>query len=191
MSDRVDLAEFLSAYVAETDEQLTAASARLLGIEAALRKNETSPRAVRDLFRALHTIKGLSAMVGVEAVVTIAHKMESVLRAADRAGGVLASGAVDAMLEGVRAIEQRVRALEAGRAVAPPDEPLLRALDAVEETRQTNDGSSPASSPRHLAPVPASCSKAAFAKKTAPDVMNSSRRGLFSLCVSGYRSPDL
>jgi chemotaxis protein histidine kinase CheA len=110
VSDRVDLAEFLSAYVAETDEQLTAANARLLGIEAALRKNETSPRAVRDLFRALHTIKGLSAMVGVEAIVTIAHKMESVLRAADRAGGVLASAAVDTMLEGVRAIEQRVRA---------------------------------------------------------------------------------
>jgi two-component system chemotaxis sensor kinase CheA len=133
VSRRVDLAEFLSAYVAEADEQLTSANAKLLTIEAAQRRGESSPRAVRDLFRSLHTIKGLSAMVGVEAVVTIAHKMETVLRAADRSGGSLATGAVDTLLEGVRAIEQRVRALEGGKPVAAPPGPLLAALDALED----------------------------------------------------------
>ena len=132
MSGRVDLAEFLSAYVAEVDEQIVAANARVLALEETIRKGEKNPRAVRDLFRALHTIKGLSAMVGVEPVVSIAHRMEAVLRAADRSGAELPAAAIEPLAEGLRAIELRVRALASEKAVAPPPAALLAALDALE-----------------------------------------------------------
>ncbi|HEY2512861.1 MAG TPA: Hpt domain-containing protein, partial [Polyangiaceae bacterium] len=132
MSARVDLAEFLTAYLAEVDEHLSVASTRVLAIEAALRKGESSPRAVRDLFRALHTVKGLSAMVGVEPVVAIAHRMEAVLRKADRAGGQLEIAAIEPLVEGVRAIGARVRALSEQKPVAAPPGALLAALEAVE-----------------------------------------------------------
>jgi len=39
---------------------------------------------VREAFRALHTVKGLASMVGIEPVVAIAHRMEAALRAADQ-----------------------------------------------------------------------------------------------------------
>ncbi|HEY5240679.1 MAG TPA: Hpt domain-containing protein, partial [Polyangiaceae bacterium] len=131
MTVKVDLAEFLAAYVAEVDEQLANANAKLLVIEAAARKGERQPREVRDLFRAMHTIKGLSAMVGVEPVVTIAHKLETVLRAADRSGGGLSSGAVDVMLRSVRVIEQCVRAAEKGAPITEPPASFIAALDAI------------------------------------------------------------
>ncbi|HEX3343738.1 MAG TPA: ATP-binding protein, partial [Polyangiaceae bacterium] len=131
MSVKVDLAEFLAAYVAEVDEQLANARAKLLVIEAAARKGERQPREVRDLFRAMHTIKGLSSMVGVEPVVATAHKLETVLRAADRAGGAVSPAAVDVMLRSIRFIEQCVRAAEKGAPVQEPQASLLAALDGI------------------------------------------------------------
>jgi two-component system, chemotaxis family, sensor kinase CheA len=128
---KVDLAEFLAAYVAEVDEQLANAGAKLLLIEAAARKGERQPRAVRDLFRAMHTIKGLSSMVGVEPVVSTTHRLETVLRAADRAGGTLAPAAVEVMLQSVRVIDQCVRAAEKGAPVPDPPASFLASLDAL------------------------------------------------------------
>ncbi len=132
MTDKVDLQEFRAAYLAEADEQLGVANARLLAIEDALKRGENDPRSVRDLFRALHTIKGLSSMIGVESVVAIAHRMESVLRASDRAGGKLPVAAVEPLLQGTRAIERCVRALAAEKEIPTPSTALLDALDALE-----------------------------------------------------------
>ena len=140
MTARVDLTEFLSAYLAEVDEQLSVANARVLLIEGTLRKGEKNPRAVRDLFRALHTVKGLSSMVGVEPIVAIAHRMETVLRVADRAEGALHPAALEHLIEGLRAIEVRVRALGNEKPVPPPPTALLAALDALEAGDSPGEG---------------------------------------------------
>ncbi|HLM74173.1 MAG TPA: Hpt domain-containing protein, partial [Polyangiaceae bacterium] len=108
---RVDLREFVSGFLAEADEHLRTVNTNLLAADAAAKKGEASPRAVRELFRSLHTIKGLAAMVGVEPIVDIAHGMEAVLRAADRGGGKLGLPAVEQLITGSKAIESRVRAL--------------------------------------------------------------------------------
>ena len=128
----IDLKEYLGAYLAEVEEQLHAANDKLLEIESSARADRLNPRAVRDLFRALHTIKGLSAMVGVEPVVAIAHRMESVLRVSDGSGGKLPPGAIDGLLQGVREIETRVRELADGKPVSPPPAALLDALDHLD-----------------------------------------------------------
>jgi two-component system, chemotaxis family, sensor kinase CheA len=128
----VDLKEFLSPYLAEVDEQLQLANTKILEIDGAARKGELHPRAVRDLFRALHTIKGLSAMVEVEPAVTISHRVETILRAADRRGGRLAPDALELLLQSVREIDQHVRELSEGRPASPASEALLKALDQLE-----------------------------------------------------------
>ena len=133
---QVDLREFRAAYLAEVDEHLGAINAHLLAVETASRVRKSSPRDLRELMRLLHTIKGLSAMVGIEPIVTLAHHMESVLRAADAAGGVVADRSLEALIAGTRAIEARVRAVESGGVVAEPDEAILAAL-AVTEPAET------------------------------------------------------
>ena len=140
MTPRVDLQEFRAAYIAEADEQLAIANAKLLLAEAAHRAKKRDPRSVRDLFRALHTLKGLSSMVGIEPVVAIAHQLETVLRTADRSGGALGDGAIDTLLRGARAIELRVRALERGAPVAAAPAALLAALAQLEDG---NDATAP------------------------------------------------
>ncbi|MCY1018958.1 chemotaxis protein CheA [Pyxidicoccus sp. MSG2] len=132
MTGSVDLADFLPAYLAEAEELLGAAHRHLLAVEASVRRGLAHPRAVRELFRALHTIKGLSAMVDVESIVSIAHWMETSLRHSDRAGGRLPESSVEPLMEGLREIEQRVRQLAAGRPVTPVPAGLLERLEALE-----------------------------------------------------------
>lgn len=144
MADAVDLKEFLTGYLAEVEEHLGSAGSNLLAVENAIQRGETRPRAVRELFRSLHTIKGLSAMVGVEPVVDLAHEMEAVLRAADRAGGALSAPAVAALLEGVRAIEHRVQALAAGKSPAAAPRRLVDTLATLVS------GSDPAAAPAEI-----------------------------------------
>lgn len=129
MSSGVDLQGFLGAYLAEADEHLANANERTLAIEAALTQGTSNGRAVRDLFRILHTIKGLSAMVGVEPVVVIAHHLESILRAADRGTAALTPAAIEVVFESLRAIEQRLRAIEKGAPPAAVSAALLARLE--------------------------------------------------------------
>ena len=132
MSASVDLTEFRAAYLVEAGELLVVASSALLRVESALRNGEPHGREVRELFRVMHTLKGLSAMVGIEPVVAISHRMEASLRTAGRSGGRLTAAAVDALLEGVKAAEQRVRALADGQPILDPPQALLDSLDALE-----------------------------------------------------------
>lgn len=131
MTDRVDLQEFIGGFVAEAEELVATAHALLLEIESANAAGTTRPKAVRDLFRALHTIKGLAGMVGVEPIVEIAHALETILRAADRSGGRLRRGGVEVALQGVGAIGERVRTVASG---GVPDAAPDALLDAIAST---------------------------------------------------------
>lgn len=132
MSERVDLQEFRGAFVVEAEELLATANTSLLDIEAAIADGTSRPRAVRDLFRALHTIKGLASMIGVEPIVEIAHALETLIRAADRAGGVLDGTAVELALQAVGAIADRVHAVAEHHVVAAAPSQLIDAIAATE-----------------------------------------------------------
>lgn len=138
MSERLDLREFVTGFIAESDELVAAANAALLEIETANLAGGSRPRAVRDLFRALHTLKGLAGMIGVEPIVELSHALESLVRSADRAGAPLSAAAIDASLRGIAAIAERVRAVDELRAVPPvPDE----LMDAIASALRTESAS--------------------------------------------------
>jgi two-component system chemotaxis sensor kinase CheA len=94
MSEVIDLKQFLTGFLSETNELLRTANVNLILLESSTAKGSPNARAVRELYRALHTIKGLSAMVGVDPIVDLAHAMETVLRAADRGSGQMSQEAV-------------------------------------------------------------------------------------------------
>jgi two-component system, chemotaxis family, sensor kinase CheA len=135
MSDGFETREFVAGFLAEAHEHLASANANLLAMDEAARRDVPHPRAVRELFRSLHTLKGLSAMIGAEPIVDVAHEMEALLRSADQAGGRLAPDAVDVLLQGVKAIEARVANLARGERVADAPEPLVHALASLQRPR--------------------------------------------------------
>lgn len=129
-----DAEEFLGAFLMEASEHVSLATRQLLDVETALASGRHDRRALREAYRALHTIKGLAGMVGVEPIVTLAHAMESVLRSADASGGRLDPGRVDLLLSGIRGIETRLKALSEERPVAPAPAELVEALLDAELT---------------------------------------------------------
>lgn len=132
MNGPVDTSDFLAGFLVEAKEILAGANAGLLALDTALEHGKPTLRTIRELFRLMHTMKGLAAMLGVEPIVAIAHAMETVLRAADRGEMILGKEALGVLFTSVSAIAARVRDLAAGRtAVAAPAE-LLASLDALE-----------------------------------------------------------
>lgn len=132
MTGRLDREEFIAGFLAEADELLRASFGNLLELEAAARSGQPQGKLVRELFRALHTLKGLAAMVEVEPVVALAHEMEAVLRGADRGARRLSVQAIDLLLQGLRAIEPRVRAVAERRPVPPAPSALVAALSSLD-----------------------------------------------------------
>lgn len=132
MAERVDLEEFVGGFIAESEQLVASATAALLDIEQANARGALHPRTVRDLFRTLHTLKGLAGMMGIAPIVELAHAFETVVRAADRVGGRLGPRAVELGLLAIRAIAERVRAVADKRAVPPAPEAILAELARVE-----------------------------------------------------------
>jgi two-component system, chemotaxis family, sensor kinase CheA len=128
----MELGEFVSGFVAEAEEHLRIARARLIDIEQGHAQGRAHPRAVRELFRALHTLKGLSAMVGAGPIEELTHAMESVLRTAEGAGGRLPTMASEPLITGLRLVEDGIRALAEGQSPAPAPRDLLDRLARVE-----------------------------------------------------------
>lgn len=131
MTPDVDLGAFVGGFVAEAEEHLRTCRAALVELDRASDEGAPRPRALRELYRALHTLKGLSAMVGVDPLVDLTHRLEAVLRDAEEVGGAFSASSVDALVRGLAAIEQRVRLVSRGEPVTPVPAALLRELEEL------------------------------------------------------------
>jgi two-component system chemotaxis sensor kinase CheA len=132
MAETFDRREFIAGYLAEVEEHLANANAQLMKLEQAVARSEPQLRMTRELFRALHTIKGLSAMVSVEPIVALAHEIEELLRAHDQSTAPLGAQAVELLFRGVRAIEVRLRAFAQKKEVEAAPTELLDAIHALQ-----------------------------------------------------------
>ncbi len=88
-------------YVMETEQQAKVLTDGLLSLE---QDPENSER-LEALMRASHSIKGAARLVGISAVVSLAHVMEDVFVAAQNGELSLCSAAVDILLKGVDTIQ--------------------------------------------------------------------------------------
>lgn len=111
----MDPSRYAELFLTESQEHLSAINTSLLELERA--PGAEAP--VAALFRAMHTIKGMAATMGYQAVTEIAHEAESLLdgvrRGALRADHVLA----DLLFATADLLERTIEATTDGH--APPD----------------------------------------------------------------------
>ena len=128
--------QFIEDYFAEADEHLAVARRVLLGLEIAAARNTPEPAQLRELFRSLHTLKGLSGMVGDVAAERIAHALEESLRGAEQRPTRLDQPFVDALFDAVELLERCIAVRRAGS--SPPDaEAVIARLEAAAPPRVT------------------------------------------------------
>jgi two-component system chemotaxis sensor kinase CheA len=102
--------EFLDDYFAESEEHLGSIRRHLLVMERFVNGNRIDPDVVDELLRAFHSLKGLSAMVGIHEVEQVAHAMEDAFRDLEQAGTGPTEGDMEALASGTSVIEQVITA---------------------------------------------------------------------------------
>ncbi|MBU4233195.1 MAG: Hpt domain-containing protein [Desulfobacterales bacterium] len=106
--------EFISDYFAECEEHLARVRRDLLALENLVNQGRMDVTLGNNLLRSFHTIKGLSGMVGQKEAQELAHEMESYLRALLRNQGRHSVAGQDALVHGLRALEQVLAAARDG-----------------------------------------------------------------------------
>jgi len=93
--------EELEVFLQEADEQLQLLNEDLISLE----KEGTNAELLQEIFRAAHTLKGSSAMVGYEKMSRVAHAMEAVLDKLRSHTMSVNTAVIDALLSGLDALK--------------------------------------------------------------------------------------
>ena len=118
--------EDLNLFLQEADEQLQLLDEDIVRLE----KESGNAELMQEIFRAAHTLKGSSAMVGHQRLSDLAHAMENVLDSVRKEMLAVSSGVVDALLHGLdvmRLLRQEM---------VSPDAPPTDIENAVAELNQ-------------------------------------------------------
>jgi two-component system chemotaxis sensor kinase CheA len=126
----MDLTRYADLFLTESREHLSAINHLLLELERA----PTAAEPLSAIFRAVHTVKGMSATMGYEAVASLSHELETVLDAVRRGERTITPTIMDALFEAAdileTAVEQAVRGQDASADAAPVIE-RLRAMSRM------------------------------------------------------------
>jgi two-component system, chemotaxis family, sensor kinase CheA len=123
------LAGFIDDYYAECDEHLTTIR-RLLADANPAASRGMPAGTIEELFRAFHSIKGLSGMVELRDAELLAHHLESYLRQLRARETILSSQGLDALIGGTSLLERVVAARREGTS-SPVIAPAIEALAIV------------------------------------------------------------
>jgi two-component system chemotaxis sensor kinase CheA len=157
-------AEFLDDYFAECDEHLTLVRRGLLALESFVGQPRLDRALLDELFRSFHSLKGISAMVGVREAEQLAHDMESYLRGLRDEQLALAPQGLDGLMAGTKMLEQVVAARR-DQLPTPDIGPVMAQLDAlVASQSQINEASTAEAPGDSAAPHMGAASDKAAAK---------------------------
>jgi len=125
--------EYLSVFVDESRETLQSLNDNLLKLESSPEDMET----VNEVFRLLHTLKGMAGTMGFENMMKLCHKMENVLDNV-RGGNVkLTESLMDKLFTGVDIVERMVNNIvESGNDVLEDIDvdSIVRSFDEIQGT---------------------------------------------------------
>ncbi len=123
-------AAFIDDYFVECDEHLGVARESLLALETSVGQDRIDRSRLEELFRSFHSVKGLSAMVGLSEAERLAHQMESYLSALRQEQAHLTADGLQTLINGVMTLEQVIAARREQR--PPPEvEALMGQLAAL------------------------------------------------------------
>jgi len=144
----MDVRRYADLFVSESREQLTAFNQLLLAWES----DPAATEPVNGLFRAAHSLKGMSATMGYAGVADLAHRAENLLDVLRRAGTPVTSGQLELLFRAADTLERAV----ARAADGEPDDPSVGVLAAefdAEVARAEPAAPGPRRAPRPSTPV--------------------------------------
>src|SRR5687768_1173752 len=111
MSDQLD--SFLDDYFAEAEEHLAVIRRALLILEQSIGRPRPDAANLEELFRSFHSLKGIAGMVDHRETETLAHELESYLRAIREGDTAINTAGMDALIKGAGTLEASIAARRA------------------------------------------------------------------------------
>jgi two-component system chemotaxis sensor kinase CheA len=115
----MDTAKYINLFVSETREHLVSLNQALLALE---KKPDESSR-LDEIFRSMHTIKGMAASIGLDFIADLTHKGEDLLDKMRRRQTAAASEEIDLIFLVLDFLEEAVGLVAAGK---QPDQGLAQ-----------------------------------------------------------------
>jgi two-component system, chemotaxis family, sensor kinase CheA len=107
----VDTSRYAELFLTESREHLSAINHALLEMERSGGTTET----VAALFRAMHTVKGMSATMGYDAVADLSHELETLLERVRKGELSVTSPLMDALFKAADTLEWSIESAVTGR----------------------------------------------------------------------------
>src|SRR5688572_5485933 len=123
----MDLTRYADLFLTESREHLSAINHLLLELE----RDATAAEPLSAIFRAVHTVKGMSATMGYEAVATLTHELETVLDAVRRGERKITPTVMDALFEAADVLETCVEQAVRGQDAVTDALPVIERLRAM------------------------------------------------------------
>jgi two-component system chemotaxis sensor kinase CheA len=133
----VNNAQYAELFLTESREHVSAINNALLELERGVADADAAA-AVSAIFRAVHTVKGMSATMGYAAVAELSHELETVLDKVRRDELAIDASLMDLLFRSADVLEEAVEAAVAGR------DGEVVARDLVAQLRATGTSQSPA-----------------------------------------------
>src|SRR5512140_893309 len=144
----MDLAKYAALFQSESREHLSTMNEELLALERA----PTASEPVSAVFRAVHTMKGMSATMGYSTVTALAHELESLLDRVRHAEIAVDRTVTDALFAAVDALERAVEIEVAGGSAEQCAEPALARLRELAVARSRMEQAIPKSTQEFAIP---------------------------------------
>lgn len=123
----MDMTQYLDVFLEESKEHLSNLNQQLLTLE----KNPGNQAALNEIFRAVHTLKGMSSTMGYEDLADLTHHMEDVL--SDLKEGILQadSQVVDLLFQCLDRVQMTIEQIERTGTAGFNNQDLIKALGNV------------------------------------------------------------
>ncbi|KDE32879.1 chemotaxis protein CheA [Bacillus altitudinis] len=106
----MDVNQYLDIFLDESREHLQTCNEKLLELE----KNPTDLQLVNDIFRAAHTLKGMSATMGYDDMAQLTHHLENMFDAIRNEQMIVTPESMDTMFEALDHLEAMVQSIAEG-----------------------------------------------------------------------------
>jgi two-component system chemotaxis sensor kinase CheA len=131
-----EMAQYLQMFVDETAEQLDAVVEVLLQLE----EDPTNPDQLNETFRLIHSIKGSSAMMGLDSITVLTHHLENHFERLRSGLATLDQEMMDLILRCIDFLRESVSKLRAGQPLAPAPELLEELMMRLDTAATTEPG---------------------------------------------------
>lgn len=132
---KIDMSQYLDVFLEESKEHLGNLNEQLLNLE----KNPGNLAALNEIFRAAHTLKGMSSTMGFEDLADLTHHLEDVL--SDLKEGLLQPDTyvVDTLFQCLDRVQSIISQIESNGSAEYNNQDLIAILNSIKNQNYTGD----------------------------------------------------